>query len=212
MTIDALCQSVIEKLDTAHQGRQLVALSGAPGSGKSTLSAPLAQALTARGLKAEVVPMDGFHLDNRLLQTRGLLARKGAPETFDLHGFMRLCQALKQADHVIYPAFDRERDIAIAGAAEVGPDCRVAVIEGNYLLFDAPGWRDVAALWDVSIRLEVPNQELEARLIQRWLDHGLDHAAAVARAQGNDLANARAIDAARLPADLIWRAASALET
>ncbi|MCZ4269773.1 nucleoside triphosphate hydrolase [Rhodobacteraceae bacterium G21628-S1] len=212
MTIDALCQSVIEKLDTAHQGRQLVALSGAPGSGKSTLSAPLAKALTARGLKAEVVPMDGFHLDNRLLQARGLLARKGAPETFDLDGFMRLCQALKQADHVVYPAFDRERDIAIAGAAEVGPDCRVAVIEGNYLLFDMPGWRDVAALWDVSIRLEVPSQELEARLIQRWLDHGLDHAAAVARAQGNDLANARAIDAARLPADLIWRAASAFET
>jgi len=212
MTIDALCQSVIEKLDTAHQGRQLVALSGAPGSGKSTLSAPLAKALTARGLKAEVVPMDGFHLDNRLLQARGLLARKGAPETFDLDGFMRLCQALKQADHVVYPAFDRERDIAIAGAAEVGPDCRVAIIEGNYLLFDAPSWRDVAALWDVSIRLEVPSQELEARLIQRWLDHGLDHAAAVARAQGNDLANARAIDAARLPADLIWRAASALET
>ena len=193
---------------SAAGGLLAVAVAGPPGSGKSTFSAALAAHI---GPSCCVVPMDGFHLDNRLLQARGLLARKGAPETFDLHGFMRLCQALKQADHVIYPAFDRGRDIAISGAAEVGPDCRVAVIEGNYLLFDAPGWRDVAALWDVSIRLEVPSQELEARLIKRWLDHGLDHAAAVARAQGNDLANARAIDAARLPADLIWRAASAFE-
>ncbi|MDF9304617.1 nucleoside triphosphate hydrolase [Tritonibacter mobilis] len=204
MTLAALCQGVLERLDPRQPGRQLVALSGAPGSGKSTLSNPLAAALSAQGLLAEVVPMDGFHLDNRLLEPRGLLARKGAPETFDLEGFQRLCHALKHQERVIYPLFDRARDIAIAGAAEVGPECRVAIIEGNYLLFDAPGWRDLAAIWDVSIRLEVPMADLEARLVQRWLDHGLDHAAAVARAQGNDLANARAIEAARLPADLTW--------
>lgn len=204
MTLAALCQGVLERLDPRQPGRQLVALSGAPGSGKSTLSNPLAAALCAQGFPAEVVPMDGFHLDNRLLEPRGLLSCKGAPETFDLEGFQRLCHALKHQERVIYPLFDRARDIAIAGAAEVGPECRVAIIEGNYLLFDAPGWRDLAAIWDVSIRLEVPMADLEARLVQRWLDHGLDHDAAVARAQGNDLANARAIEAARLPADLTW--------
>ncbi|ABF63104.1 fructokinase [Ruegeria sp. TM1040] len=204
MTLAALCQGVLERLDPRQPGRQLVALSGAPGSGKSTLSNPLAAALSAQGLPAEVVPMDGFHLDNRLLEPRGLLPRKGAPETFDFEGFQRLCHALKHQERVIYPLFDRARDIAIAGAAEVGPECRVAIIEGNYLLFDAPGWRDLTAIWDVSIRLEVPMADLEARLVQRWLDHGLNHDAAVARAQGNDLANARAIEAARLPADLTW--------
>lgn len=203
--MEELCDAVLARLDLSGGGRRLVALSGAPGSGKSTLSEPLAAMLTERGVRSEVVPMDGFHLDNRLLKARGLMPRKGAPETFDLGGFKRLCHALRADDEVIYPLFDRSRDLAIAGAAHVGQDCSVAVIEGNYLLFDEPGWRDLADLWDVSIRLDVPLADLEARLVQRWLTHGLDQAAAEARARGNDLANAELIASARLPADLTWR-------
>jgi len=203
--MEELCDAVLARLDLSGGGRRLVALSGAPGSGKSTLSEPLAAMLTERGVRSEVVPMDGFHLDNRLLEARGLMPRKGAPETFDLGGFKRLCHALRADDEVIYPLFDRSRDLAIAGAAHVGQDCSVAVIEGNYLLFDEPGWRDLADLWDVSIRLDVPLADLEARLVQRWLTHGLDQAAAEARARGNDLANAQRIASARLPADLTWR-------
>ncbi|WP_411051761.1 nucleoside triphosphate hydrolase [Tritonibacter sp. SIMBA_163] len=203
--MEELCDAVLARLDLSGGGRRLVALSGAPGSGKSTLSEPLAAMLTERGVRSEVVPMDGFHLDNRLLEPRGLMPRKGAPETFDLGGFKRLCHALRADDEVIYPLFDRSRDLAIAGAAHVGQDCSVAVIEGNYLLFDEPGWRDLADLWDVSIRLDVPLADLEARLVQRWLTHGLDQAAAEARARGNDLANAERIASARLPADLTWR-------
>ena len=203
--MEELCDAVLARLDLSGGGRRLVALSGAPGSGKSTLSEPLAAMLTERGVRSEVVPMDGFHLDNRLLEARGLILRKGAPETFDLGGFARLCHALRADDEVIYPLFDRSRDLAIAGAAHVGQDCSVAVIEGNYLLFDEPGWRDLADLWDVSIRLDVPLADLEARLVQRWLTHGLDQAAAEARARGNDLANAQRIASARLPADLTWR-------
>ena len=203
--MEELCDAVLARLDLSGGSRRLVALSGAPGSGKSTLSEPLAAMLTERGVRSEVVPMDGFHLDNRLLEARGLMPRKGAPETFDLGGFKRLCHALRADDEVIYPLFDRSRDLAIAGAAHVGQDCSVAVIEGNYLLFDEPGWRDLADLWDVSIRLDVPLADLEARLVQRWLTHGLDQAAAEARARGNDLANAQRIASARLPADLAWR-------
>ncbi|WOI35306.1 nucleoside triphosphate hydrolase [Tritonibacter scottomollicae] len=203
--MEELCDAVLARLDLSGGGRRLVALSGAPGSGKSTLSEPLAAMLTERGVRSEVVPMDGFHLDNRLLKARGLMPRKGAPETFDLGGFARLCHALRADDEVVYPLFDRSRDLAIAGAAHVGQDCSVAVIEGNYLLFDEPGWRDLADLWDVSIRLDVPLADLEARLVQRWLTHGLDQAAAEARARGNDLANAQRIASARLPADLTWR-------
>ncbi|WP_417817961.1 nucleoside triphosphate hydrolase [Tritonibacter scottomollicae] len=202
--MEELCDAVLARLDLSGGGRRLVALSGAPGSGKSTLSEPLAAMLTERGVRSEVVPMDGFHLDNRLLEARGLMPRKGAPETFDLGGFKRLCHALRADDEVVYPLFDRSRDLAIAGAAHVGQDCSVAVIEGNYLLFDEPGWRDLADLWDVSIRLDVPLADLKARLVQRWLTHGLDQAAAEARARGNDLANAQRIASARLPADLTW--------
>ena len=202
MTIDALCQSVIEKLDTAHQGRQLVALSGAPGSGKSTLSAPLAKALTARGLKAEVVPMDGFHLDNRILSSLGLLPRKGAPETFDAEGLWRLVKALPQAERLFYPTFDREEDLARAGAGLIDGQCNCVIVEGNYLLFDAPIWRELAAQWDLSIRLDPPLEVLQQRLIQRWLDFGLPPDEARERAIRNDMKNARLILEQALPATI----------
>ncbi|MCG7629949.1 nucleoside/nucleotide kinase family protein [Epibacterium sp. MM17-32] len=200
---EALCAAVLSRLDLHADKRCLVALSGAPGSGKSTLSGPLAQQMTEQGIAAEVVPMDGFHLDNGLLEKRDLLARKGAPETFDLAGFSHLCRRLRHEDHVIYPLFDRNRDAAIAGAGEVTPECRVVIVEGNYLLFDEPGWRDLFRLWDVSIRMEVPLAELETRLIRRWRQQGLGPEAALVRARSNDLANAARVAAAQLPADLI---------
>ena len=185
-------------------GRAIVALTGAPGSGKSTCAEGLARELEILGRRVKVVPMDGFHLDNRLLKARGFLHRKGAPETFDLMGFIHLVARLRSEAEVVYPLFDRGRDIAVAGAGQVPADCDCVLVEGNYLLFDEPGWRELAVLWDVSIRLSVPEDLLRARLVQRWRDHGLSEEAAQDRAERNDLANARRILAAALPADLTW--------
>jgi pantothenate kinase len=173
--------------------RYLVGISGAPASGKSTLSAELARRLNAQGRKTVVVPMDGFHLDNGILDARGLRARKGAPETFDAPGFLRLVRALKSGDEVFAPVFDRTRDVAIAGAVAVPSAARVVIVEGNYLMFNEAPWRDLAPLWDVSVRVDVPMPELRARLIQRWLS--LNHSSPVAtrRAEGNDIPNAQRV-------------------
>ncbi|UWR87759.1 nucleoside/nucleotide kinase family protein [Phaeobacter inhibens] len=187
------------------RARRLVALAGAPGSGKSTLAELLVQALCANGTGAAVVPMDGFHLDNRLLSEMDLRDRKGAPESFDQAGFQRLIAAMAAEDEVIYPEFDRARDIAIAGAARVDAGVEVAVVEGNYLMFDAPGWRDLAALWDLSVRVDVPRGLLRDRLVARWQAYGLSDAEAEARAEGNDMVNADRVAAAALPADVIWK-------
>ena len=111
--------------------RLRIAIAGPPGAGKSTFAAALVDRL---GPEAALVPMDGFHLDNAILTARGLLPRKGAPETFDALGFVRMVERLGQDAEVVIPGFDRTRDIAIAGAAVVAPSCRIAVVEGNYLL------------------------------------------------------------------------------
>lgn len=182
--------------------RTLVAIAGAPASGKTTLSETLARVLSARGHPAAVVPMDGFHLDNAILTERGLLPRKGAPETFDAAGFVNMVRRIAAGEEVIYPQFDRARDIAIAGACRIRPDQRIVVFEGNYLLFDEPPWRELAALWDLAVRLDVAEDHLRKRLVQRWLDHGLPLDQAVARAEGNDISNARRVAANALPADL----------
>ncbi|WP_299962492.1 nucleoside/nucleotide kinase family protein [uncultured Roseobacter sp.] len=187
----------------AHR-RRLVALAGPPGSGKSTLAARLAEALVDRGCAARVVPMDGFHLDNALLEHAGLLPRKGAPETFDVGGFSRLMPALANEEVVYYPLFDRSRDLAIAGAGQLDPACDTVIVEGNYLLLDEAPWRGLSTHWDLSVGLEVAWEVLRARLLQRWRDAGLDETAAQMRAEGNDLPNANRVQKAMLPVDVFF--------
>lgn len=199
-TAHELIQSVADL--PKGRGRQLVGVAGAPASGKSTLAEALADAVLATGRTAAVIPMDGFHLDNRILDARDLRTRKGAPETFDAAGFITLIQRLKQGGELIYPVFDRTRDLAIAGAARIAPECDVAIVEGNYLLFDEDPWHELAPLWDLSVRVDVPEPILFDRLVQRWLDHDHTLEEARARADGNDMANARRIAAAQIAADI----------
>lgn len=193
--------ALFARLKAQPEGRRMVvAIAGPPASGKSTLAEALAQRLNDEGTRAQVVPMDGFHLDNAVLSARDLLHRKGAPETFDAPGFIALIRRLKAGDEVFIPVFDRSRDLAVAGAAVVSAECKVILVEGNYLLFAEAPWRDLAPLWDFSVLLDVPLPDLRRRLIRRWLDHGLDLAAATLRAEQNDLPNAsRVLKAALVP-------------
>lgn len=199
--VTALAERAADLLE--DRPRVLVALAGAPGAGKSTLAAALLRRLRDQKVPAEIVSLDGFHLDNVVLDARGMRQRKGAPETFDARGFIHLIRRLREGGEVVAPIFDRDRDIAIAGAQVVGPEARVVVCEGNYLLFDEDPWRELAPLWDLTARLDVPLRELRARLIQRWLNQGLSRAAATRRAEGNDVVNARRIIERELPAQLL---------
>jgi pantothenate kinase len=72
------------------------------------------------------------------------------------------------------------------------------IIEGNYLLLDKPGWRDLREFWDASIWLDVPTDMLRRRLVQRWIDHGLSDLDARLRAEQNDLVNANLVTGNRL--------------
>jgi len=205
--VNTLAQHVAilaEHLLAREEPRTIVAITGGPGSGKSTLAAELVKTLAGQGRKAALVPMDGFHLDNRVLETRGLLPRKGAPETFDAAGLVRLVKAMRAGEEAVAPIFDRTRDIAIAGAIAVPASAPIVVVEGNYLMFDEAPWAELAPLWDVTARLDVPMPELRARLIQRWLSLNYSRTVATRRAEGNDIPNAQRIIENALPCDFTF--------
>jgi len=195
--------TVLPRLMALGGTRKLVAIAGPPGSGKSTLADALCAALADVGRVAQVVPMDGFHLDNRILAARGLLDRKGCPDSFDASGFLALVRRIAAGETVAYPVFDRALDRAIAGAATLVEETEFVVFEGNYLLLNTRPWRDLRAYWSFSLRLEEPRAELERRLVARWLGHGLSHAEATRRCAENDLPNADLVAGNSAVADLV---------
>src|SRR5690242_7131199 len=135
LPVPGSAQELLSLLPAAAGGqRVLLGLTGAPGVGKSTLAAHLASLLP----DSAVVPMDGFHLADVELARRGLLERKGAPETFDAWGYAALLARLRaRPPHVVMaPGFDRDLEQPLAGAVAVPPTAAFVVTEGNYLLLD----------------------------------------------------------------------------
>ena len=201
VTIDEIAGDVISRAGDVK--RFLIAIAGPPGAGKSTMADNLADALKARGETAEVLPMDGFHMDNAILIERGLLARKGIPETFDVRGFLDIIRAVRPADQdVLIPVFDRSREIAIASARVVSPEHRFIIVEGNYLLFSQGKWAELEGIFDYSVMLAPPIEVLEERLWARWRGYKLTEEEASAKVYGNDLPNGRLILGNRRRADV----------
>lgn len=190
--------------------RRMLGITGAPGAGKSTLAAALVAALNGGdagdgassgdvAATATLVAMDGFHLANSELRRLGRRDRKGAPDTFDVDGYVALLQRLKsQSEGVVYaPVFDRSIDESVGSAVAVPTHVPLVVTEGNYLLLDTTGWDRVAALLDEAWYLDVPEDSRQQRLIARHERVGLSADAARKWALGTDQRNAELVAATR---------------
>lgn len=185
----------------AGRERVMVGIAGVPGAGKSTLAERLAGAL---GPDAVVVPLDGFHLGNRVLREQGSAERKGAIDTFDVAGYRVLLERLRKREETVYaPLYTREYEEPIAGSIAVAVSVPIVITEGNYLLVEE--WKPVRALLDEVWYVEVDEDLRLQRLIARHVLFGKSPAEAAAWATGSDEANARLIRAGRDTADLILR-------
>ena len=196
MRVPAHALARIEAL-MAGGRRRLLGLVGAPGSGKSTLAEALLQALPGR---AQVVPMDGFHLANVELRRLGRADRKGAPDTFDSAGYVALLQRLREQreDEIVYaPEFRREIEEPIAGAIAVLAETQLVITEGNYLLLDEGPWAAAAPLLDDVWYVDVDDALRHERLVRRHEQFGRSNAEALAWVAQTDEPNARRIAATR---------------
>jgi pantothenate kinase len=175
--------------------RVLLGLAGAPAAGKTTLAQWLVAQLTAEGLPAVGVPMDGFHLADAALDALGRRDRKGAVDTFDGAGYLALLHRLRseRATTVYAPAFERDLEQPIAGSIAVPPEARVVVSEGNYLLLDQPPWTEVCAAFDEVWFVGLDDAVRRARLVDRHVRFGKPPDVARAWVDAVDEPNARLI-------------------
>ncbi len=172
--------------------RFMVAIAGPPGSGKSTLADEICAALREAGETAIVVPMDGFHFDDVILNNRSHRARKGAAHTFDALGFEHLLKRIKSCEpDIAIPVFDRTMELSRAAADIVDGTTKFVLVEGLYLLLNREPWSRLKLLFDYTIFLHEPEVELERRLTHRILSHGHDLENAKNWIASNDMLNMR---------------------
>lgn len=188
----------IERVVRAR-GSAFVALAGVPGSGKSTVAA----ALRTRWPGAVVLPMDGYHLPRRMLDSDGL-RRRGAPHTFDSARLLAHLLRLKTVGTGDFPDFDHAEGDPRESAIHIDPGARPIFVEGLYLLLHE--WQ-LEAIFDLRVFLDCPIDLAMQRVAARHLACGLapDLASAQAQVVHSDRLNAELIlsDGCRERADLV---------
>ena len=178
-------------LDRGQSKRSLTALAGPPAAGKSYIANALCRDLNKYSPDSAVVlPMDGYHLDDALLEKQGMRDRKGAPHTFDIAGFTHILQRISLGDEIdiAVPVFDRSLELSRAAGRLIPRTARHILVEGNYLLLDQPEWRDLASFFTTTVMITAPRSLLERRLMQRW--QNLSPTQAREKCESNDLPNA----------------------
>lgn len=191
----------LRTLEAETSERVLVGITGEPGVGKTTLAESLL------GPAVGWVPMDGFHLSNNVLEQLGLRARKGAPETFDAHGYAALLRRLRHETQfpVYAPVYDRAASAAIAAGTAITPEHRVVLSEGNYLLLDTDPWAELRDIFDEIWYLQLDDDVRRERLLARHIASGKTSAAAHDWVEHVDQVNAARVRETIGRADLIVR-------
>ncbi|KAJ9226332.1 hypothetical protein DTO027B5_2887 [Paecilomyces variotii] len=199
-------------LSTPQNARLMIAISGIPGSGKTSLARAMAERINQLYKNehpelppiALAVPMDGYHLTRAQLaqmpDPEFAAARRGAAFTFDPEKFLKLVKSLREevtpeTPTVYAPSFDHAVKDPVEDDIAIPPTSRVIFFEGNYLSLDKEPWNTAAKLMDELWFVEVDFETARKRLIRRHVAAGIakDEADADKRARENDLVNGREI-------------------
>ena len=203
--LDSLARELCRQL---RPGRNIVGIAGPPGSGKSTLAQKLVAYLTdVLDIHSAYLPMDGFHFSNEILRQKQLLDRKGAPETFDVNGYLDLLQRLRaKVNYSLFaPTYSRSLHEPIAAAIEIKPDTQIIVTEGNYLAANNGGWENVREMLDILWYLDTDVSLLRDRLIARQMAGGRSEELATRWFTEVDSPNANMVQKTKSEADALIR-------
>ncbi len=201
----------LAQLHHEKQRRILVMLAAPPATGKSTLVSFLEH--LARSVipekRLQAVGMDGFHLRQRYLLSHTvevdgksvpMASIKGAPITFDLDALTRKIREVSEGNICRWPHYDRQLHDPVDDAITIDAD--IVLIEGNYLLLNMDGWRELSQYADYTIVLTADADMLRERLIGRKMKTGMPREDAERFVEFSDMPNVRLCLDKTMKADL----------
>ena len=189
LNYNELLIKLLDNLKNDLKNRYFIALSGPPASGKSTISEKLVKDLTLKGHNSSILQMDGFHYDDQILKQKSLLLKKGAPETFDVMGFLNFLFRLQNEYEVAIPIFDRSLELSRSSAVIISKETRVVIVEGNYILLKTHPWRELHKFFNSTIMINTKHEILEKRLIERWRSFNIPEEEIKQKVFENDIPN-----------------------
>lgn len=166
----------------------VIGIAGSVAVGKSTFARVL-KALLSRWPahpRVDLVTTDGFLLDNASLEARGLLGRKGFPESYDLRRLVEFLAEVKAAEGPVRaPVYSHQAYDIVPGEYQVVDRPDIVLVEGLNVLQagdgsraagDAARRRDgtrprlfVSDFFDFSIYLDADAEDIERWYVERFL-------------------------------------------
>ena len=196
----------------SRKGRRLlVMLAAPPGAGKTTLLSFWEKLWQERGSsqRLQVIGMDGFHRRQEYLLSHfvprdgrqvSMVEIKGAPVTFDLEKLTESIRKVAAGEICWWPVYDRLLHNPVDDAVMVDSD--IVLLEGNYLLLEETGWRDLRKGADYTVSVRAEESLLRSRLISRRIKTGVDEESATRFVDFSDMPNVRLCLERTAPADL----------
>ena len=201
--IEEIFLPLLRQLNALYEEKQrriLVLLAAPPGAGKSTLLDMLCRLCAAhpelRPLTA--IGMDGFHRYQQYLLTHTaerdgqqvpMVRIKGAPVTFDLPLLTQRMARIAAGEVIGWPVYDRLLHDPVEDAVTVDGD--IVLLEGNYLLLEEDGWKELRRFADYTARITADPALLRRRLIDRRMATGVEAAPAAEFVDRSDMYNVR---------------------
>jgi len=201
----------LTKMRREKGSRIIVFLAAPPGAGKSTLTDFLVKLSQTTDDVDPItgIGMDGFHHYQDYLLTHyafrdgkkmSMVDIKGAPITFDIDALRERIERVASGEKVPWPIYDRLLHNPVDGKIIV--DGEIVLIEGNYLLLDEDGWRDLSKYADYTISIDADPMFLRERLIKRKMASGADEKKAIEFVDFSDMANVNICQEKMMEADL----------
>ena len=190
----------LTELQQQKRKRILVMLAAPPGCGKTTLLSYLEKLSHEHEElgNIQVIGMDGFHRRQEYLLSHSverdgrqisMVEIKGAPVTFDLKRLTESVKKVAAGEVCGWPVYDRLLHNPVEDALHVDSD--IVLLEGNYLLLDEDGWRDLSAYADFTVSVTADESLLRTRLIDRRIRTGVEREPAIRFVDFSDMPNVR---------------------